>query len=199
MVIDASEALTDQDLHLLGLTYDAGKPLIIAANKWDNLDTSKKASFKRQLDRKLGFVSYASIHFISALHGSGVGKIFSSINGISRVIDIKVSSARLSEILSDAVTAHPPPLVKGRRIKLRYAHLGGHRPIRIIIHGNQTQRVPASYTRYLASYFRDRLNLKGTPVSVQYKFGENPFGNKPNKLTPRQMKRRQRIIRHSRR
>lgn len=197
-VVDASEGLTDQDLHLLGLTFDAGKPLIIAANKWDNLDTSKKETFKRQLDRKLAFVNYASVHFISALHGSGVGKIFDSIDAIARVIDIKVSSSRLSEILTDAVNAHPPPLVRGRRIKLRYAHLGGHRPIRIIIHGNQTQRVPASYTRYLAGYFRDRLKLMGTPVSIQYKYGENPYQDKPNKLSPRQIKRRQRIIRHSR-
>jgi GTP-binding protein len=198
MVIDASEALTDQDMHLLGLTFDAGKPLIIAANKWDNMDASKKETFKRQLERKLSFVSYASVHFISALHGSGVGKIFDSIKSIGKVIDIKVSSSRLSDILIDAVNAHPPPLVRGRRIKLRYAHLGGHRPIRIIVHGNQTQRVPASYTRYLAGFFRDRLKLTGTPVSIQYKYGDNPYRNKPNVLTERQLRKRQRIIRHSR-
>lgn len=198
IVIDASEALTDQDLHLLGITVDSGKPLIIAANKWDNLEASQRERIRAQLDRKLGFVDYACVHFISALHGSGVGKLFDSIDKIGKFIRATVKPSRLTEILSEAVNAHPPPLARGRRIKLRYAHLGGHNPFRVIIHGNQTQRVPASYTRYLANTFRKRLGFIGTPVFVEYKYGVNPYEGKRNILTDRQIKKRQRIRRHSR-
>ena len=198
VVIDGSEALTDQDLHLLGLTQDSGKPLIIATNKWDNLEHSQKEKIRNQLDRKLGFVDYAQVHYISALHGSGVGTLFESIDRIGLVILKKIKPSILSDILAKAVHDHPPPLIGGRRIKLRYAHLGGHNPFRIIIHGNQTNRVPATYTRYLSKYFRTRLKLTGTPVFVEYKFGENPYRNKRNILTERQLNKRRRLIKHSR-
>jgi GTP-binding protein len=198
IVIDASEALTDQDMHLLGLTQDSGKPLIIAANKWDNLDTSQRNKIQNQLDRKLGFVDYALVHYISALHGSGVGTIFKSIDRIGGVLARKFKSSQLTKILAEAVQAHPPPLVRGRRIKLRYAHLGGHNPYRIIIHGNQTMRVPAAYTRYLANFYRKKLKLSGSPVFIEFKYGENPYKNKRNVLSDRQLQKRRRMIKHSR-
>ena len=198
VVIDASEALTDQDMHLLGLTQESGKPLIIAVNKWDNLENSQRQKIRSQLDRKLGFVDYACVHFISALHGSGVGKLFTSIDAIGRILIKKVKPSILTDLLNDAVFAHPPPLVKGRRIKLRYAHLGGHNPFRIIIHGNQTRRVPATYTRYLANFFRNKLKLTGTPALIEFKYGENPYRNRKNVLTERQLRKRRRVIRHSR-
>jgi GTP-binding protein len=197
-VIDASEALTDQDLHLLGLTQESGKPLIIAVNKWDDLEKGQRDKIRNQLDRKLSFVDYACVHFISALHGSGVGKLFTSIDRIGRSISIKVKSSKLTEVLAEAVEAHSPPLVKGRRIKLRYAHLGGHNPLRIIIHGNQTERVPANYERFLANYYRSKLRLTGTPVMIEFKYSDNnPYKDKKNTLTGRQAKKRQRLIRHS--
>lgn len=196
-VIDASEALTDQDLHLLGLTMDSGKPLIIAVNKWDNLGKDQRDMIKNQLDRKLAFIDYACIHFISALHGSGVGKLFGTIDKIGRNITIQVKSSKVTDILEAAVFAHAPPLVKGRRIKLRYAHIGGHSPLRIIVHGNQTASVPANYARYLSGYFRNRLGLVGTPVMIEFKHSENPFEGKKNVLTERQVKKRKRLMRHS--
>jgi GTP-binding protein len=196
-VVDASEALTDQDLHLLGLTMDSGKPLIIAVNKWDHLSTDQRELIRKQLDRKLAFIDYASIHFISALHGSGVGKLFITLDKIGRNIAIQVKSSRVTEILESAVAAHSPPLVKGRRIKLRYAHIGGHSPLRIIVHGNQTESVPANYARYLSTYFRNKLGLVATPVMVEFKHGENPFKGKKNELTGRQIKKRRRLMRHA--
>lgn len=195
-VIDASEALTDQDLHLLGLTMDSGKPLIIAVNKWDHLTKDQRDMIKMQLDRKLAFIEYGCIHFISALHGSGVGKLFTTIDKIGRNISIQVKSSRVTALLEDAVAAHSPPLVKGRRIKLRYAHIGGHNPLRIIVHGNQTESVPANYVRYLSSYFRNRLGLVGTPVMIEFKHGDNPFKGKKNELTEKQIKKRRRMMRH---
>jgi len=195
-VVDASEALTDQDLHLLGLTMDSGKPLIVAVNKWDHLGMDQREMIKKQLDRKLAFIDYACIHFISALHGSGVGKLFVTIDKIGRNIAIQVKSSRVTELLEAAVAAHSPPLVKGRRIKLRYAHIGGHSPLRIIVHGNQTESVPANYVRYLSSFFRNRLGLVGTPVMIEFKHGENPFKGKKNELTDKQIKKRRRLMRH---
>ncbi len=198
-VIDASEALTDQDLHLLGLTMDSGKPLIIAVNKWDHLSKDQRDQIKNQLDRKLAFIDYAVIHFISALHGSGVGKLFGTIDKIGRNITIQIKSSRVTEILEAAVTAHAPPLAKGRRIKLRYAHVGGHSPLRIIVHGNQTASVPANYERYLSNYFRERLRLVGTPVMIEFKHSENPFKGKKNELSGRQIKKRRRMMQHAKR
>lgn len=198
MVIDASEALTDQDLHLLGVAVESGKPLVIAINKWDGLDNDQRRKIRDQLDRKLVFAEYACIHFISALHGSGVGSLFSSINKIQLTISIKIKSSLLTDILAEATGTHAPPLVKGRRIKLRYAHLGGHNPLRVIIHGNQTERVPANYARYLAGYFRKRLGLVGTPIMIEFKYSDNPYKNKPNVLSDRQIKKRRRLINHSR-
>jgi len=198
-VIDASEALTEQDMHLLGITHESGKPLIIAVNKWDNLDKDQRYKIRDQIDRKLPFVDYASVHFISALHGSGVGKLFGSIDKIGRSISIKIKSSKLTDLLIEAVAAHAPPLVKGRRIKLRYAHLGGHNPLRVIIHGNQTENVPANYTRYLANFYRSKLRLSGIPVMVEFKYSDNnPYKDKPNILTKRQIVKRKRVIRNSR-
>ncbi len=196
LVIDASEGVTEQDASLLGMIEDSGKPVIIAVNKWDGMDTSDKERVKAQLSRKFSFIDYAQYHFISALHGTGVGNMFKSIAKIERSLTFNASTSDLTEILESAVNANPPMMVRGRRIKLRYAHLGGQDPIRIIIHGNQTESVPQSYTRYLARYFREQLQLVGTPVMIEFKRGDNPFKGKKNKLTPRQMNKRKRLMRH---
>lgn len=196
LVLDAHEAVTEQDASLLGLIVDSGKALIIAVNKWDGLEVSERARIKAQLDRKLGFIDYACVHFISALHGSGVGKLFVSINKISKSISIDPAASKITGILQEATQAHSPPLVHGRRIKLRYAHIGGHDPIRIIVHGNQTDRVPESYRRYLANQMRKQLKLVGAPVLIEFKQGENPYKDKKNILTNRQIEKRRRLMRH---
>jgi GTP-binding protein len=196
LVLDAHEAITEQDASLLGLIVDSGKALIIAVNKWDGLEASERTRIKAQLDRKLGFIDYACIHFISALHGSGVGKLFVSINKISKSISIEPAASKVTAILQQAVQAHSPPLVHGRRIKLRYAHIGGRDPIRIIVHGNQTDRVPQSYRRYLSNLMRKELKLVGTPVLIDFKQGDNPYKDRKNILTNRQIEKRRRLMRH---
>lgn len=198
MVIDGHEAVTEQDLSLLGLTAESGKSLIIAVNKWDGLDSYQKTTIKDQLDRKLTFVDYAHIHFISALHGTGVGKLFDAVEKIRKSQGKQFKSSAVTELLHDAVAAHPPPLVRGRRIKLRYAHVGGHNPLRIIIHGNQTEHVPASYQRYLSNTLRKKLKLTGTPVLIEFKYSDNnPYKDKKNILTKRQVDKRRRMMKHA--
>ncbi len=198
-VLDASEAITDQDCHLIGIAHDQGRPVIVAVNKWDGIETYQRDRIKMQLDRKLQFLPNAVIHFISALHGSGVGKMMDSIDVTTRKLDTDCSSNQLSELLSQAVQQHAPPMVRGRRIKLRYAHLGGHNPFRIIVHGNQVREIPESYDRYLRHYFQKALRLDTIPVVVQYKQGDNPYAGRKNKLTDRQIAKRKRMISYNKR
>jgi len=196
VLIDAQEGLVDQDLHLLGQVIESGRALVVVVNKWDGLDSDQKARIKNELERRLRFVSYANIHFISALHGSGVGELYASIEQAYRAAYEKFSTSRLTRILEGAQVDHPTPLIHGRRIKMRYAHFGGNNPPRIIIHGNQVNDVPGHYTRYLEKVFRRELELSGTPVVVEYRQGENPYAGKDNLLTPRQIHKRQRLMKH---
>lgn len=195
-VIDAREGVADQDLHLLGYIIEAGKALVIAVNKWDGLSISERQSVEKGLDRRLKFVSYARIRYISALHGTGVGELFRYIDEAYASATKKLATPKLTSILERALEAHQPPAVMGRRIKLRYAHAGGSNPPIIVIHGNQTQALPQSYRRYLANYFREALHLVGTPIQIELRSGENPYEDRKNILTPRQTKRRKRLIKH---
>ena len=198
LVTDARDVISDQDQTLLGMINQAGKALIIAVNKWDGLSHQQKSTIRRQLDRKTRFIDYACIHHISALHGTGTGKLFDSIDRITRSWRRDFNASTITAFLNDALTANPPPMVRGRRIKLKYAHLGGYDPIRIIIHGNQTRDTPAHYRRYLANFFRKRMNLTGTPVFIEFKHGDNPYKGFRNTLTRRQQRKRRRLIEHSR-
>ena len=196
LLIDAHEGLVDQDMHLMGSAIDAGRALVVAINKWDGLEVDKKDWIKSELKRRLRFVEFADIHFISALHGTGVGHLYESIgNAYSSATD-KLSTNRLTKILEDAVIEHQPPLVKGRRIKMRYAHAGGKNPPVIVIHGNQVDDIPNHYTRYLENTFRRVLDLHGTPVRIEYRSGDNPFAGKKNKLTSRQVSKKRRLMKH---
>jgi GTP-binding protein len=198
LVIDAREGVGEQDARLLGHVIESGRALVLVINKWDGLSTDRRARVRRDLDRKLLFVTFAERHFISALHGSGVGKLFPSIERANESAHRDLPTPQLTRILIEAVAAHPPPLVRGRRIKLRYAHQGGERPPVIVIHGNQTEHLPASYQRYLVNVFREALGLRGTPVRVELRTGENPYRGRKNSLTPRQAQSRKRLLRHVR-
>jgi GTP-binding protein len=193
LVIDAHEGISDQDAHLLGFVLDEGRALVIAVNKWDGLEPSERERVKYELDRKLQFVDFAKMHFISALHGTGVGDLFKPIQKAYESATRHFPTPELSRILEKAVETHQPPLVRGRRIKLRYAHQGGRNPPTIVIHGNQTKDVPDAYRRYLQNTFRKALKLEGTPVRIDFKTGSNPFEGRKNKLTKRQIDKRQRL------
>ncbi|STY98956.1 GTP-binding protein EngA [Moraxella lacunata] len=180
LVIDAHEGIVDQDLHMLGYALDAGRAIVIAINKWDNLSQDQKDSVKIEMDRRFHFIPWVKIHLISALYGNGVGNLYPSIHKAYDASMFKVSTSRLTQILQDAVAAHQPPMVSGRRIKLRYAHLGGHNPPVIVIHGNQTSSLPKSYQRYLENMYRDVFKLEGTPLHVEFKQNANPYQGKKN-------------------
>ncbi len=196
LVMDAHEGLVEQDMHLLGHCIEAGRALVIAVNKWDGIEADQRDWIKSELQRRLQFASFADTHFISALHGSGVGLLYKSITAAHRSATGKLNTNQLTRILESAVFDHPPPMVNGRRIKLRYAHAGGQNPPLIVIHGNQTGNVPASYQRYLENIYRRELKLVGTPVRVEFRTGDNPYSERRNKLTQRQVQRKRRMMAH---
>lgn len=195
-LMDAKEGVTDPDLKLLGFILESGKALVIAMNKWDHLTQDEKDKTRNTLDRKLNFVPFVRQHLISALHGTGVGNLFNSINEAYDSANKKLSTPKLTKILQEALVQHSPPLVKGRRIKLRYAHPGGQNPPLIIIHGTQVNALPDAYVRYLAATYQKRLKLMGTPVRVQFKASENPFRHQKPTVTPRQQRKKTRLMRH---
>ncbi len=175
MVLDAHEGIAEQDASVLGLALERGRALIIAVNKWDGIPLEQRETVHRQLSLKLDFVPFAPLHFISARHGTGVGDLVHSVVRAYEAAMRAMPTRELTRTLEHALTVHQPPIVHGRRIKLRYAHQGGRNPPRIVIHGNQTDAVPDAYTRYLANMFRKKYDLFATPVVVEYRTDKNPF------------------------
>jgi GTP-binding protein len=182
IMIDARTEIADQDLHLIGYALEAGRALILVINKWDGMDDYQKELIHKGLDKQLPFVRFAETFFISALHGSGVGKLYAAIDRAYASATQKYSTSELTLLLEKAVQSHQPPLINGRRIKLRYAHQGGMNPPRIIIHGNQISKVPAVYKRYLMNFFRKELKSVGTPIVIEFKGSDsNPFKSSKKK------------------
>ncbi len=195
-VLDAREGVTEQDVSLLGLILERGRALVVCTNKWDGLSAEQRKHVRDELDRRLPFLDFAERLTISALHGTAVGDVLPAVERAFRAATRDLSTSELTHELEAAVIAHPPPMVRGRRIRLRYAHQGGRNPPVIVVHGNQTERVPDAYRRYLINRFRKAFKLTGTPVRLSFKTGDNPYKGRRNKLTPRQQRRRKRLMKH---
>ncbi len=196
LLLDAQEGVTEQDAHLAGHLHDSGRGLVVVVNKWDGLQPGQREQIKTELSRRLQFLDFARWHFVSALHGSGVGELLASAKACYASAMREFKTNKLTTILEAAVTEHQPPLVHGRRIKLRYAHQGGKNPPLVIIHGNQTASVPAAYKRYLVNRFRAVLKLAGTPLRIEFKTGTNPYEGRKNVLTARQVQKKRRLMQH---
>ena len=184
LVLDAHDTVAEQDASVLGLALERGRALIIAVNKWDGIAAEQREQIQRQLALKLDFVPFAPLHFISARHGSGVGELMQSAVRAYEAAMRSMPTRELTRTLEHALSVHQPPLVRGRRIKLRYAHQGGRNPPRIVIHGNQTASVPEAYTRYLANVFRKTYDLFATPVFIEYRTDANPYARE-RRVQPR--------------
>lgn len=184
MVLDAHDTVAEQDASVLGLALERGRALIIAINKWDGIPLEQRETIHRQLALKLDFVPFVPLHFISARHGTGVGDVVQSVVRAYEAAMREMPTRELTRTLEHALTVHQPPLVYGRRIKLRYAHQGGRNPPRIIIHGNQTDSVPDAYTRYLANVYRKKFDLFATPVVIEYRTDRNPFVRGERRVKP---------------
>jgi len=175
LVVDAKEGVTEQEAHIAAFILESGRALVVAVNKWDGLDADKREWIKREIDRKLQFLDFAKFHYISALKGTGLTPLLQSVDGAFKAAMAKLPTPKLTRVLTDALQQHQPPVTKGIRPKLRYAHQGGSNPPIIVIHGNHVEGIKQSYVRFLEGIFRKAFELSGTPLRVQFKQGENPY------------------------
>lgn len=193
MVLDAQKGIVEQDMHLLDYVIQAGRGLVIALNKWDGMDDHERNDVKSEVKRRLAFADFAQVHFISARHGTGVGDLYGSVHKAYISARKEFSTNLLTRILQAATSEHAPPTINNRRIKLRYAHVGGHNPPIVVIHGKQTDKLPDSYRRFLEKYFRNALKLEGTPIRIEFKSSDNPFTEKEKNLSPQKVAQKRRI------
>ena len=194
LLLDGSENIVDQDIHLLGLTLAIGRPVLVVANKIDLLDKSEREGLENKINRKLKFASYIKLHYISALEKKGLKKLLGIADKIYQNSLRDLDTSIINKILKTAIFNQQPAMSGRFRPKLRYAHSGGKNPPRIVIHGNNLKQLQDSYTRYLENFFRRELNLGSTPLEITYKEQSNPYKSKPNILNERQKKKRKRMI-----
>ena len=199
LMVDASEGITDQDASVLGLVLDAGRAMVIAVNKWDGLSAYQREQVRAGLDRRLDFVPWVERMMISAQHGSGLRELLRAVQRAHRSAGFQFNTSDLTRVVETAVTAHQPPPVGGGTPKLRFAHPGGTHPPTVVIHGNRLKQLPDSYKRYLENHIRKHYRLVGTPLRLEFRQGENPYAGRKNPLTERQQRKRQRMLRHSKR
>jgi GTP-binding protein len=193
LMLDAREGLTDQDTTLLGHILTQGRALVIVLNKWDGLDADHRKRVRSELDRKLTYVNWAQRVTISALHGSGIQELMNAVQLAWKSALKDFSTPELTRVLKAAFDAHQPPMKLGRTAKLRYAHSGGKLPPRIIIHGSRTDTIPDAYRRYLVNRFIKHFKLKGTPVFLSFRDSDNPYKDRKNTLSRRQVDKRKRL------
>ena len=178
LLIDAVDGLTEQDLSLLSFVIDKGRALVVAVNKWDAVSAEAREALRETLERRVEFLSFTRIHFVSALKGSGVDDLFRSIDRAHASAFARLATPRLTRLLEAAVEQHQPPVHAGRRIKLLYAHQGGVNPPIVVVHGRQADKLPGSYVRYLTNHFLKALKLFGTPLRLEFRQGANPFAGR---------------------
>ena len=182
LVLDATEPIAEQDAHIAGYIVEAGRALVVAVNKWDGLSVEQRETAKGGLSRNLGFLEFASTHYISARSGTGVRQLLASVDGAYAAAMIKLPTPKLTRALIAAITRQPPPRAGGvDRPKLRYAHQGGSNPPRVVIHGTGIKHISDSYRRYLERFFRETFKLQGTPLKIELRQGANPYAPRRRK------------------
>jgi GTP-binding protein len=181
LVLDARQEISEQDAHIAGYLLEAGRALVVAVNKWERLAAAERDHTKRVLARKLDFLGFARLHFISALTGSGVASLLRSVDEAYGAAMARLPTPRLNRVLAQAVAQQEPPRAGLFRPRPRYAHQGGVNPPRIIVHGSALDRVPDTYRRYLERFFREAFQLQGTPLRVELRAGANPYAARARK------------------
>ncbi|WP_353153744.1 ribosome biogenesis GTPase Der [Herminiimonas fonticola] len=175
LLLDAQQDISEQDAHIAGFILESGRALVVGVNKWDGLTSDRRDEIKIDLERKLGFLSFAKTHFVSALKSSGIGPMMKSVDSAYAAAMSNLSTPKLTRALIEAVE-HQQPRRKGSiRPKLRYAHQGGMNPPIVVIHGNALESIDANYKRFLEKHFRETFSLVGTPLRIELRSGKNPF------------------------
>jgi GTPase len=178
LVLDAHDSVTEQDASVLGIALERGRALLAAVNKWDGIAAEQREEIRRQLSLRLDFAPFVPLLYISARHGTGVGELMHAAVRAFEASMRELPTPALTRALEGAIAAQPPPLVRGRRIKLKFAHQGGKSPPRIIVHGNQTASLPEAYGRYLGNVFRKTFDLYATPVRMEFRTDANPYAGR---------------------
>ncbi len=197
MLIDASDGIVDQDLRILNLIRGYGKPVIVALNKIDELSEDRLCELKETKKFQNSALNDLILVDISALQKRGFKKLFNTLAKVNKVAKTKFSTGKLNKLLAKFTNSTNTPNVSGRQIKMRYIHFGGIHPTKFIIHSNISSKIPSNYKRYLINSFREELNLKSVELNIIFKKGDNPFEGKVNKLSPRQIKKKQRLVKYT--
>ena len=195
-MVDVTEGLADQDATLLEIAIREGRALVFALNKTDSATHDDYHQLQYTLDTRYQYLSYVDKIKISAEKKVGLKKLMQAVVQANKSAAIDLSTSEANQLLQQAVEANVPPLVKGRRIKLRYTHQGGSHPPTFVLYGSQTSKLPKSYMRYLENFFRSKLKIVGTPIRFLLRSPDNPFAGKKNVLTPRQQRKRERMMAH---
>jgi GTP-binding protein len=180
LVLDARDMLEKQDLAIAAHVIEEGRALVIAANKWDAIDDKPAAlrKLRDRIDSSLPQAAGVPIATISALGGRNLDKLMTAVFNIFDQWNRRVPTAKLNRFLESALAAHPPPLVRGRRVKPRYMTQIKARPPTFALFAAQADALPESYARYLVNGIRTAFDFKGVPIRLYLRSGENPFDRK---------------------
>jgi GTP-binding protein len=192
LLVDATEGMTDQDVHLLGLIVNNARAVVVALNKWDHLSEEHKVTVKTEFSRKMTAFQWVPLVYTSALHGSGLSDLMDRVDLVYDSATKEIDTNQLTDVLKEAYKGHQPALIQGRLSKLKYAHSGGRNPQRIVIHGTRTDALLPAYIKYLENQFREAFNLRGAPIIIQFRSSKNPF--KVNKSKNRSSKKNRRHV-----
>ena len=193
---DANEGLVDQDLKIINMVSEMGKPLVLAFNKMDLLTKRQKDDLYETKRVQSNFVDNFFKIEISGIKGRGFKKLFKVTNNVIENAQKKYTTSSLNKLLEKFTTQSAPPSVNGRQLKLKHIHFGGINPTTLIIHSNQDKKIPQNYKKYLENSFRSSLKMQSIQLKLIFRKSANPFENKVNKLTDRQIKKRQRMMKH---
>ena len=175
VVIDARDGIVEQDNRLINLVFSSGRSLMILVNKWDGMDKYARDQIRAQIDRKFSHMGNIPIEFISAKYAKGVDVIMPLVDKLYDSAMTDMGTGVVNRILKEAEEKRNPPMVGNYRIKLKFGHQGGMNPPHVIIHGNQLDKLPQTYQRYLSNTFEKAFDMVGTKVRLSFKTSENPY------------------------
>lgn len=177
LLIDAADGVSEQDASIASYVLESGRALVVGLNKWDRVDAEDRRRITTEYERKLHFLSFATMHTISAARRTGLKPLMRSVIAAHKAATSKLSTPKLTRLLQQAVAHQQPPRQGPIRPKMRYAHQGGRNPPVIVIHGSALDRVDDSYRRYLAHWFAGHMKLAGTPLRIEFRSSRNPYAN----------------------
>ena len=178
LLLDATQGVSDQDAHIAGYILDSGRAVVLAVNKWDDVDSYQRETLQRSIEQRLAFLKFAPIHNISALKRQGLGPLWGGLADAYASAYKKMTTPVLTRLIMEAVQHQTPKKHGHYRPKLRYAHQGGMNPPIVVVHGNSLDGVTDAYKRYLEGRIRAHYKLVGTPLKIEMRSSSNPFDDK---------------------